>query len=80
MLYQARDICREIGGHAEGHALHNLGLVLLRLHRLDEAITSFKDALSKHRAWGVLVGEANTLKHLGEAQAEAGGRPKRVRR
>jgi DNA-binding SARP family transcriptional activator/tetratricopeptide (TPR) repeat protein len=69
---QARDICREIGGHAEGHALHNLGLVLLRLHRLDEAITSFNEALSKHRAWGVLVGEAHTLKHLGEAQAEAG--------
>jgi DNA-binding SARP family transcriptional activator/tetratricopeptide (TPR) repeat protein len=69
---QARDICREIGGHAEGHALHNLGLVLLRLHRLDEAITSFNEALSKHRAWGVLVGQAITLKHLGEAQAEAG--------
>ena len=69
---QARDICREIGGHAEGHALHNLGLVLLRLHRLDEAIASFNEALSKHRSWGVLVGEANTLKHLGEAQAEAG--------
>jgi DNA-binding SARP family transcriptional activator/tetratricopeptide (TPR) repeat protein len=69
---QARDICREIGGHAEGHALHNLGLVLLRLHRLDEAITNFNEALSKHRAWGVLVGQATTLKHLGEAQAEAG--------
>jgi len=69
---QARDISREIEGYVEGHALHNLGLVLLRLHRLDEAITSFNQALSKHRAWGVRVGEANTLKHLGEAQAEAG--------
>ena len=42
------------------------------LHRLDEAIASFNEALSKHRAWGVLVGEAHTLKHLGEAQAETG--------
>ena len=69
---QARDIGREIGGHAEGHALHNLGLVLLRQHRLDEAIASFNEALSKHRSWGVLVGQANTLKHLGEAQTETG--------
>ena len=44
---QARDICREIGGHAEGHALHNLGRVYLRQHRLDEAIASFEEALSQ---------------------------------
>jgi tetratricopeptide (TPR) repeat protein len=69
---QARDISREVGGHVEGHALHNLGLVLLRAHRIDEAVASFSEALSKHRAWGVLVGEAVTLRHLGEAQAEAG--------
>ena len=69
---QARDICREIGGHVEGHALHNLGLVFLRLHRLDEAIASFTEALGKHRAAGLLVGEAWTLKHLGEARAETG--------
>jgi len=69
---EARDIGREIGGHAEGHALNNLGLVFLRLHRLDEAVASFTDALSKHRAAGVLVGEAWTLLHLGEAQQQTG--------
>ncbi|HEY1822727.1 MAG TPA: BTAD domain-containing putative transcriptional regulator [Trebonia sp.] len=67
---QARDICREIGGYVEGHVLHNLGLVFLRLRRLDEAIASFTEALRKHRAAGLLAGEAWTLKHLGEAQIE----------
>jgi len=69
---EARDISREIGGHAEGHALHNLGSVYRRLHRLDEAIASFKEGISKHRAAGVLYGEAVTLKHLGEVYAETG--------
>jgi DNA-binding SARP family transcriptional activator len=69
---EARDIAREIGGHAEGHALNNLGLVFLRLHRLDEAVASFMAALGKHRAAGVLVGEAWTLQNLGEAQRETG--------
>jgi tetratricopeptide (TPR) repeat protein len=69
---QARDIGREIGGHVEGHALHNLGCVFLRLHRIDQAIASFNEALRKHRAAGLLVGEAWTLKHLAEAQAESG--------
>jgi tetratricopeptide (TPR) repeat protein len=69
---QARDIGREIGGHAEGHALHNLGLVYLRLHRLDDAIASFTEALSKHRAAGLLAGEALTLKDLAAARAETG--------
>lgn len=69
---QARDIGREIGGHVEGHALHNLGRVFLRLHRLDEAIASLTEALRKHRADGLLVGEARTLKHLGEARLATG--------
>jgi DNA-binding SARP family transcriptional activator len=69
---QARDIGREIGGYVEGHALHNLGLVYLRLRRLDDAIASFTEALRKHRAAGLLVGEAWTLKDLAEARAETG--------
>ena len=69
---QARGICQEIGGYVEGHALHNLGRVFLRLNRLDEAIASFTEALSKHRAAGLLDGEAWTLKDLAEARAEAG--------
>jgi len=69
---KARDIGREIGGYVEGHALHNLGVVYLRLHRLDDAIASFTEALSKHRAAGLLAGEAWTLKDLAEARAKVG--------
>jgi len=69
---RARDIGREIGGHVEGHALHNLGCVFLRLHRIDEAIASFNEALRKHQAAGLLVGEAWTHKNLAEARAESG--------
>jgi DNA-binding SARP family transcriptional activator/tetratricopeptide (TPR) repeat protein len=67
---QAYDVAREIGGPAEGHALHNLGLVYLLQHRLDEAIVSFQEAIRKHRASGTLDGEA--FKHLGQAQVEIG--------
>jgi DNA-binding SARP family transcriptional activator/tetratricopeptide (TPR) repeat protein len=70
---EARDICREIGGHnAEGHALHNLGQVYQSQRRLDEAVTSYEEARRQHRASGELWGEAVTLKHLGEVQAETG--------
>jgi DNA-binding SARP family transcriptional activator/tetratricopeptide (TPR) repeat protein len=69
---QALEIAREFGGHAEGHALHNLGLVYLRQRRLDEAIARLEEALLKHRASGALDGEAWTLKSLGTAQAAAG--------
>jgi DNA-binding SARP family transcriptional activator len=67
---QACAVDREIGGHTEGHALHNLGCVYLIQHRLDEAIASFQEAIRKHRASGTLDGEA--FKHLGQAQAESG--------
>jgi tetratricopeptide (TPR) repeat protein len=69
---EAREICRVIGGYVEGHTLHNLGLVYLRQHRLDDAIDSFNQALPMHRAAGALFGEALALKRLGEAQREAG--------
>jgi tetratricopeptide (TPR) repeat protein len=67
---QALDIGREIGGHAEGHALANLGRVYLRQHRLDEAIARLAEALSRHRASGDRGGEAFALMILGAAQAE----------
>jgi DNA-binding SARP family transcriptional activator len=70
---EARDICREIGGHVEGHVLQNLGSLYRHLHRLDDAIASFEDAVRKHQANGLLYGEAITLKYLGEAYAETGG-------
>jgi DNA-binding SARP family transcriptional activator len=76
---EARDISREIGGHVEGHALQNLGSLYQRLHRLDEAIACLEEAVLKHRAAGLLYGQAVTLKHLGSAYAEAGdsGRARR---
>ena len=69
---QARDICNKTGGYVEGHVLHNLGLVYLRLHRLDEATASLTEALRSHRAAGLLVGEAWTLKDLAAVHAETG--------
>lgn len=71
---QALDIGREIGGHAEGHALANLGHVYMRQRRLDEAIARLMEALSRHRASGDRGGEAWTLMWLGEARVETGGR------
>ena len=69
---RALDIGREIGGHAEGHALYNLGRVYVRQHRLDEAIARFEEALSLHRASGDRRGEASAHMSLGAAQAETG--------
>jgi DNA-binding SARP family transcriptional activator len=69
---QALDISREFGGHAEGHALHNLGRVYVRQRRHDEGIARFGEALPRLRAAGDLEGEASTLKSLGAAQAETG--------
>ncbi|HVT67775.1 MAG TPA: tetratricopeptide repeat protein, partial [Trebonia sp.] len=69
---QAIDIGRQIGGHAEGYALTNLGAVYMRQRRFDEAIARLAEALPKHRASGSLDGEAWTLQRLGAAQAETG--------
>ena len=59
---------REIGGHVEGYALHNLGLVYRGSTGLTRPMASFKEALVKHRAAGQLAGEATTLKDLGEVE------------
>jgi tetratricopeptide (TPR) repeat protein len=69
---QALDIGREIGGHAEGHALNNLGFVYMRQHRLDQAVATLEEAVSRHRASGDRGGEAQALMNLGTAQAETG--------
>jgi DNA-binding SARP family transcriptional activator/tetratricopeptide (TPR) repeat protein len=71
---EALRIGREIGGHAEGHALANLGRVYLHQHRLDDAIARLEESLSRHRASGDRGGEAFALMTLGAAQAEAGSR------
>jgi tetratricopeptide (TPR) repeat protein/transcriptional regulator with XRE-family HTH domain len=69
---QARDISRGIGGHVKGHALHNLARVYQRQRRLDEAAASYEEALREHRASGMLLGEAMSLKNLGVLHMEAG--------
>jgi tetratricopeptide (TPR) repeat protein len=69
---EARDICREIGGYGEGHALHNLGRVYLDQRRIDDASACFVEAVRAHRASGDLIGEAIALNHLGQARVETG--------
>jgi tetratricopeptide (TPR) repeat protein len=46
--------------------------IFLSQRRIDEAIASFTGALGKHKAAGLLYGEARTLKDLAEARAETG--------
>jgi DNA-binding SARP family transcriptional activator len=70
----AYDICREIGGHAEGYALHNLGRVYQALRRPGDAIASYEESVRKHQASGLQTGEAITLKSLGQVHAEAGNK------
>ncbi|HEX4088671.1 MAG TPA: BTAD domain-containing putative transcriptional regulator [Trebonia sp.] len=63
---------RDMGGSAEGYALDNLGRVYRDQHRPADAIASLAASARKHRAFGVLRGEARALKHLGEVQVEIG--------
>jgi tetratricopeptide (TPR) repeat protein len=69
---QALEISREIGGHAEGHALANLGRVYVRQRRLADALARFEEALPPLRGVGDRDGEAWTLRSLGSAQADSG--------
>jgi DNA-binding SARP family transcriptional activator/tetratricopeptide (TPR) repeat protein len=69
---QARDIYHEVGGHSEGHVLHNLARVYLHIDRIDDAIACLQDAIPQHRLHGDLVGEAHALKHLGQAYEKTG--------
>jgi DNA-binding SARP family transcriptional activator/tetratricopeptide (TPR) repeat protein len=63
---------RDMGGQAEGYALGNLGRVYRDQHRPADAIASLAESARKHRAFGVLRGEASALKHLGEVHVEIG--------
>ena len=69
---EALGLAGTIGGYAQGFALHNLGRVHLESGRPDEAITSLTEAHRIHRASGDLIGQAVTLKHLGQARHAVG--------
>ena len=69
---EALDLAGNIGGYAQGFALHNLGRVHLESGHPDEAITSLTEAHRIHRASGDLIGQAVTLKHLGQARHAVG--------
>ena len=69
---QAREIYHQVGRHTEGHVLHNLARVYLHLGRIDDAIACLTEALSQHRLYGDLIGEATALKHLGRAYEKTG--------
>jgi DNA-binding SARP family transcriptional activator/tetratricopeptide (TPR) repeat protein len=55
-----------------GYAVHNLGLVHLKSARPGDAIACFTEAHRLHLASGDLMGQADNLKSLGEAQCQAG--------
>jgi DNA-binding SARP family transcriptional activator/Tfp pilus assembly protein PilF len=69
---EALDLTGNIAGYAQGFALHNLGRVHLESGRPDEAIASLTEAHRVHRASGDLIGQAVTLKHLGQARHAVG--------
>ena len=69
---EALDLAGNIGGYAQGFALHNLGRVHLESGRPDEAIASLTEAHRIHRASGDLIGQAVTLRHLGQARHAVG--------
>ncbi len=69
---EARDIWERIGGYGTGYALHNLGRVHLESGRPADAIASLTEAHRAHQASGDLVGQATTLKYLGQARAATG--------
>jgi tetratricopeptide (TPR) repeat protein len=69
---EAYQLWQEIGGYGQGYALHNLGHVHLLSGRFDEAIACLADAHRLHQASGDLIGQATTLKYLGQAQQASG--------
>jgi tetratricopeptide (TPR) repeat protein len=55
----------------EGVALDILGTVHRRLHRYDDAVEHYHEALKTHRDIGNRWGEGHTLGNLGDAQLAA---------
>ena len=71
-LREALGIWRTMGGQGHGHIVEGLGRVHMKSGRPQEAIASFTEAYRLHVASGDLLGQAGTLKYLGQAQRDAG--------
>jgi DNA-binding SARP family transcriptional activator/tetratricopeptide (TPR) repeat protein len=71
-LREALDMGQGRDLYSRGHVIHNLALVHMESGRLAEAIAGLTEAHSLHVASGHLMGQALTLKYLGEAQRGAG--------
>src|SRR3984885_8113401 len=71
-LREALGIWRTMGGQGHGHVVEGLGRVHMKSGRPHEAIASFTEAYRLHVASGDLLGQAGTLKYLGQALREAG--------
>jgi tetratricopeptide (TPR) repeat protein len=71
-LREALGIWRTMGGQGHGHIVEGLGRVHMKSGRPHEAIASFTEAYRLHVASGDLLGQAGTLKYLGQALRDAG--------
>jgi DNA-binding SARP family transcriptional activator/tetratricopeptide (TPR) repeat protein len=72
-LQQALDILTANGGgNGHGQVMENLGYIHLKSARLPEAIASLSEAHRLYLLQGHLMGQAKALRHLGEAQRDAG--------
>jgi DNA-binding SARP family transcriptional activator len=71
-LREALGIWRTMGGQGHGHIVEGLGRVHMKSGRPHEAIASFTEAYGLHVASGDLLGQAGTLKYLGQALRDAG--------
>lgn len=69
---EAVDIWKATELYPLGHMMHNLGRVYLESGRITEAIATLTEAHRLHVASGDLMGEALSLKYLGQAQRGAG--------
>ena len=69
---EAYDIWEKAGAYGKGHALHNLGRVHLESGRPADAIASLTEARRIHQASGDLIGQAISLRYLGDARLAAG--------
>jgi len=69
---EAYDIWDKVEHYGKGHALRNLGRVHLESGRPDDAIASLTEARRIHQAAGDLIGQAVTLRYLGDARLAVG--------